>query len=661
MPYFLLEVGTEEIPDWMVEPALEDLRTRFQAAFGEFGGSALALEATPRRLVLLAKDLLEQAPDVQEVISGPYVSAGEKAAQGFARKQGTTIADLGKMHDAKGERFVFHQLTKGQSLGSSLSQKLPEIIASVHFPRTMYWTGKDGMRFIRPIRWILAVIEDQIVPFEVAGVQSSNTTRGHRLLGSKGPLPVTVATYLDILKRNFVIVRAEERKQRIEAGLGPDVQTDEELLRTLVYLTEFPTAIRGSFDPACLELPSEILSTVMRHHQRYFSVLNQDGSLAPQFVAVTNTDSDPDGLIRQGNERVLRARFNDARFFWQVDQQKKLSDRVDDLAKITFQAKLGSYKDKTDRIENLAVKLASQIGADQATVLRAAMLSKCDLTTEMVREFPELQGVVGGLYARAQGESEAVATAIYDHYKPLSMEDSIPRTPEGQVVALADKLDTLIQCFNIGLVPTGSKDPLALRRAANGVVKIVLEARLNLQLMDLTQGSEKLPWFLTDRLTYYLREIVDYPYDEVNAVIAASLNSFADVSNRLHAIHEVRATEDFEPLAASFKRIKNILKQAGVEYAMRFDPTILSTGPEKDLYEKSEHVRSTVQQSSCYHDKLIAIASLRPQVDLFFDKVLVNDPNSVIRQNRLALLHNLLTEFSTIADFSEIVTQGVSA
>ena len=482
MADFLLEIGTEEIPDWMIEPALNDLRNRFQSAFGAFEGSALIADGTSRRLVIWAKDLSERAPDVQTVVPGPYVSAGEKAAQGFARKQGTTVEALGKMQDAKGERFVFHQLTTGQLAKEALSEKLPEVVTGIHFPKMMYWTGKNGVRFIRPIRWIVAAIEDQVVPFEVAGVKSGATTRGHRILGSKEPLPVMVSTYLDILQSNFVIVQAEKRKQRIEAGLGSDVQRDEDLLRTLVYLTEFPSTVRGSFDPAYLELPKEILTTVMRHHQRYFSVVKADGSLAPEFVAVTNTDGDPDGLIRQGNERVLRARFKDARFFWRVDQRKKLYERVPDLAKITFQAKLGSYKDKTERVVELAAELAAEASADEKTVARAALLSKCDLTTDMVKEFPELQGIVGGLYAKAQCESEAVATAIYDHYKPVSMEDSIPRTVEGHVVALADKLDTLRECFKIGLVPTGSKDPFALRRAAQGLIKILFQARLDVRL-----------------------------------------------------------------------------------------------------------------------------------------------------------------------------------
>jgi glycyl-tRNA synthetase beta chain len=657
----LLEIGTEEIPDWMIDGALADLRTKFQAAFGEFGGETLRTEATPRRLVLFASGLLDRAPDTQVVAQGPYLSAGPKAAEGFARKQGTTVEALSKVEDAKGERYAFRQHVQGQPASEAFRERSPGIIAGIHFPKSMTWTGRGGVRFIRPVRWLLALLDDQIVPFEIADVRSGNTTRGHRILGSKTPVPVTIATYEGVLRENFVLVRAEERKTRIESALGSLVHHDAELLATLVYFTEWPSVVRGSFDPSYLQLPREILSTVMRHHQRYFSVAMPDGSLAPEFVAVTNTDGDPDGLIRRGNERVLRARFNDARFFWEVDQRRTLADRLPDLDKVTFQAKLGSYGEKAKRMAALAAELAQSLGADQDTAARAASLAKCDLTTDMVKEFTELQGVVGGLYAKAQGETSAVATAIYDHYKPVSMEDSIPSTVEGQVVALADKLDTLRECFKIGLVPTGSKDPFALRRSAQGVVKILFEGKLELELAGFCEGVPALLPFLTERIDFYLREFRNFAYDEVKAVLAVPFGTLPDLEDRTEAVHYIRPTEDFEPLAASFKRIKNILRQAGVEHAAGVKSELLVPGPEKDLFESFEQVREQAAQTASYREKLAYIASLRPKVDLFFDKILVNDPNPVIRENRLAMLYSLLTEFSVIADFSEIVTEGPSA
>jgi glycyl-tRNA synthetase beta chain len=658
---FLLEVGAEEIPDWMIEPALGDLKARFEKLASEqkLGGIVAWVDATPRRLVLAAEGLNERQADTEELVMGPPKSAGAGAAQGFAKKNGTSVDALETAKTEKGEYFSFRKQVKGRSTAEILAEALPAMVTGLYFPKAMYWTGKGGVRFIRPIRWIVALLGDEVVPFEIAGVKSGNTTRGHRVLGSKDPITVTVQTYEQKLRDNGVIVRAAERRAKIEAGLGVGIERDEALLQTLTYLTEFPSTIHGGFDPQFLELPKEILSTVMRHHQRYFSVVNPDGLLAPEFVAVTNTDGDPDRLIRKGNERVLRARFNDARFFWQVDQQKKLSERVDDLEKVTFQAKLGSYREKTERVVMLAVELSAMTGADANVAERAALLAKCDLTTDMVKEFTELQGIVGGLYAKAQGEGDAVATAIYDHYKPVSMDDSIPRTTEGQVVALADKLDTLRECFRVGLIPTGSKDPFALRRAAQGAVKILFEARLPLRLFDFVDQPELLE-FLTERIAYYLREVKGYPYDEVNAVMAAPWEFVHELGDRVEAVNTVRPTPDFEPLAASFKRIKNILKQAHVEGAEPVDTRLLTLGPEQDLFQAFERVSLDVQKTNDFAAKLASIASLRPKVDLFFDKILVNDKDEEIRRNRLALLSSLLTEFSTIADFSEIVTQGAS-
>jgi glycyl-tRNA synthetase beta chain len=463
-----------------------------------------------------------------------------------------------------------------------------------------------------------------------------------------------VAGYADQMGRNGVWVRAEERRRKIDngitellAGKNLELKPDAGLMQTLVYLTEHPTPILGSFDESYLSLPTEVLVTVMRHHQKYFSVNREDGSLAPHFVAVMNVPSDPEGLVVSGNERVLRARFNDARFFWQMDQNRKLADRVEDLKSVTFQRDLGSYHAKAERMVAVAGELG---GNDHAS--RAALLAKCDLTTEMVKEFTDLQGVVGGLYARAQGESEPVAQAIYDHYKPVSMEDSIPSTIEGRIVALADKLDTLRGCFGIGMIPTSSKDPFALRRAAQGVIKILVEGGMEAPYASLAGGNAALEEFLIDRVRYYFREIRGFAYDEVNAVLTAGITTLPDVLARLEAIRAVRPTPDFEPLAASFKRIRNILEQAGSSGGT-VDAALLSEEPERAL---EEAVRRVAGVSGSYSERLTAIAGLRPAVDLFFDKVLVNAPEAEVRANRLALLDTLRREVSRIADFSEIVT-----
>jgi len=640
---FLLEIGTEEIPDWMIPTALENLRLLFEKL--EIPHDSVTLDATPRRLVLRAEGLPERQADSEERVMGPAKSAPPQAVAGFARKQGVAPEALAVESTPKGEYYSFVKKVPGRAIKDILAESLPGVILGIYFPKTMYWTAKNGPRFIRPIRWIVALLGEETIPFEIAGVRAGALTSGHRRLGAR-EIVVTVADYEERLRDHYVILSAEERRTKIQKELaGVTVNADPALLETLVYLTEFPTPITGSFDAEFLALPQEVLITVMRHHQKYFSVAGEGGKLAPQFVAVMNIPSDPEGFVRRGNERVLRARFNDARFFWETDQKKKLAERVEDLAHVTFQAKLGSYLEKTKRM----MQLASELGGEEHAV-RAAELSKCDLTTELVKEFTELQGVVGGLYARVQGEPEPVWEAVYDHYKPESMEASIPRNRTGQIVALADKLDTLRGCFRVGLIPTGSRDPFALRRAAQGVVKILVEAKLEIELWPLIDGAAELKSFFEDRVKFYFKDIRGFAYDEINAAMAAGWSNLVDLEARLTRIQNLRHSPDFEPLAASFKRIKNILEQAKFAGKGTVDAALLEPGPESDLYEESRRTAGQPIES--------AIARLRPKVDLFFDKVLVNAPDARVRQNRLTLLNTLLREFSTIADFSEIVTSS---
>jgi len=640
---FLLEIGTEEIPDWMIPGALENLRLLFEKL--ELPHESTTLDATPRRLVLRAEGLPGRQADTEERVLGPAKSAPAQAVAGFARKQGIKPEDLTIETTPKGEYYSFVKQVKGRYTKDILAEALPGLILQIYFPKTMYWTGRGGPRFIRPIRWIVALLGEDIVPFEIAGVRSDALSAGHRRLGAH-EIVVGTTDYEQRLRDHYVILSAEARRNKIRNELaGIRVKPDAALLETLVYITEYPTAITGSFDPQFLELPEEVLITVMRHHQKYFSVEDAAGKLAPQFVAVMNIDSDPEGYVRSGNERVLRARFNDARFFWETDQKKTLSGRRPDLAHVTFQAKLGSYLDKTER----TTKLVAELGGN-AHAVRAAELLKCDLTTELVKEFTELQGVVGGLYARVQGEPVEVWQAIYDHYKPESMEDSIPRHLTGQLVAIADKLDTLRGCFGVGLIPTGSRDPFALRRAAQGIVKIVVEGRIEIRLLDFIQGDGALVSFLEDRVKTYFKDIRGFRYDEVNAAMAAGWSNLVDLEGRLERIQNLRPTPDFEPLAASFKRIRNILEQAKFAGGGTLDESLLEAGPEKDLYDEYRNISGQPIES--------VISRLRPKVDLFFDKVLVNAPDARIRQNRLTLLNTLLAEFSTIADFSEIVTNS---
>ncbi len=640
---FLFEIGTEEIPDWMIPTALENLFLLFEKL--ELPHETVRLDATPRRLVLRVEGLPERLADFEERILGPAKSAPAQAVSGFARKHGIKPEDMVVESTPKGEYFVFSKKVEGRRTIDILAEALPGIVLGIYFPKTMYWTAKNGPRFIRPIRWLLALLGEETVPFEIAGVRSSNLTAGHRRLGAR-EIVVTASDYEQRLRDHYVILSAEERRTRIRNHFAATrVKPDPALLETLVYLTEFPTPITGGFDPKFLELPAEVLVMVMRHHQKYFSVEDADGKLAPQFVAVMNIPSDPEGFVRSGNERVLRARFNDARFFWETDQKRKLIDRRDDLAHVTFQAKLGTYLEKTER----NVALTAELGGD-GFAQRAAQMLKCDLTTELVKEFTELQGVVGGLYARAQGEPDPVWQAIYDQYKPASMEDSIPRHRTAQIVAIADKLDTLRGCFRVGLIPTGSRDPFALRRAAQGVVKILVEGKLEIPLLDLLRGDAPLISFFEDRVKFYFKDHRGFAYDEVNAAMSAGWGNLPDLEARLIRIQKLRFTPDFEPLAASFKRIRNILEQAKFTGGGSIDPGLLEAGPETDLYDEYRRIQGQPVETT--------ISKLRPKVDLFFDKVLVNAPDPAVRQNRLTLLQTLLREFSSIADFSEIVTNS---
>ncbi|MCC7342097.1 MAG: glycine--tRNA ligase subunit beta [Bryobacterales bacterium] len=670
---FLLEIGTEEIPDWMIPGALEHFEKIFAELLAKhrLSHEPLELDATPRRLVLRSKGIEPVQQASESLVTGPPVSAAFKngeptpAAHAFAKKMSTDVASLRRETTPKGEYLAFTQRIEGASTASILAEALPALILSIPFPKNMVWAGKGTSRFIRPIRWIVALLGEEVVPFAIEGVQSGNRTDGHRRLG-KPHLAVNHANYEATLRENGVILSAAERRQRIVEGAqalasakGVKVSLDPRLLETLVYITEFPTPILGSFAEEYLSLPEEVLITVMRSHQKYFAVHRTDGALAPHFVAVMNTAADPDGLVVSGNERVLRARFNDARFFWDFDQRTTLAGRVESLAHVTFHAKLGNYLEKTQRTRERIAGLAALAGADAAEADRAALLAKCDLTTELVKEFTELQGVVGGLYARHQGETEGVARAIYDQYKPVSMEGEIPSTPAGQLLSLADKADTLASCFSIGLIPKGSSDPFALRRAAQGVVKILAEGEATLPLDAFHGGDAALAEFFKDRIRYYYRDVRGFAYDEVSAVMAAGFADLKDAGSRLAALREVRPTENFEPIAASFKRIKNILKQAGFEGGA-VDSELLAEAAERALYNEFLRVREGVRrmrEEANYRGALAEIAGLRPVVDAFFDQVLVNASDDGIRRNRLGLLHQLLTELSSIADFSEIVTR----
>jgi glycyl-tRNA synthetase beta chain len=700
---FLFEIGCEEIPAGMLPGAMKELKVileKYLTTHNLMQDSSIEVYGAPRRLVASCARLRVKQPDETKEVTGPpksvsYDATGKptRAAESFAQKMNLPVGMLSTIATPKGEYLSAKQVILGRSAKEILEDILPRSVAEIPWPRSMYWTGVSGLHFIRPVRWVVALLGGKPLRFALGDAEVGNHSSGHRFLG-KAKIPIgSGKDYVQKLRANFVLVRPEDRKQKIEGelrrlagGKGLRIHEDAHLMDLVTYLNEYPTAILGGFDSSYLDLPEEILITVMRDHQKYFALERKDGTLAPNFLAVINLDKDRAGLIRAGHERVLRARFADARFFWETDQKCRLADYLPKLAAVTYQEKLGSYGEKVERMRELARWLSEQwfaSGIAHASVGaadRAAELSKCDLVTEMVREFTELQGIVGGLYAKSQGEPEEVAWAVYDHYKPSGLEDSIPRNIAGQAVALADKFDSLVGCFAVGLVPSGSSDPFALRRAAIGIVKVLLETKLPVSLSmviarsarTLANGPRKISVtlqvekqvleFLLDRARFVLKERGDLAYDEVNAALAAGADDLVDAIRRMEAVRAIRKTKNFEPLAVSFKRIRKILEKAGPQAAWKMSAVrsdLFTEEAERELHARAASVRKEVEQqkrAGRYREALQEIAKLRPVVDRFFDDVMVMADDEQIRRNRLTLLLGLLSEFSTIADFSEIVT-----
>src|SRR6185369_9143979 len=715
MPAFLLEIGCEEIPARMIAAASKELKKRVDDLLVRehlsVGGEVSSLD-TPRRLAVLAPDIAAAQPDVTEELTGPAVAIAFKdgqptpAAHAFAKKVGLDISRLNRITTAKGEYIAAKTTKKGRVASEILSELLPKELAGIYWPKSMYWR-KPSERFVRPVRWLVAMLDEEVIPLEFDGVRASDRSQGHRILWQgEVRIPKAGVPYVEALETAKVLGR-EVREQKIRKQLDAATRTisgarwreDEDLLETVVNLTEFPSVTLGNFEPEFLKLPEEVLVTVMRDHQKYFAIESSDGKLAPHFLAVLNTDGDPEGLIRHGHERVLRARFNDARFFWQTDQKHSLRERLEMLRHVTFQKDLGSYHEKTLRVQRLASWLSevlrqNGVAVRPGVVHKAACLAKADLTTELVKEFTELQGIVGGLYARVQQLDEglpeatrfAIADAIYDQYKPESMEDTLPRTTEGAILSIADKADTIAGMFALGMQPTGSKDPFALRRQANGVIRIIAAKKLPLRIHQLFQDAREsyrgteaekrfstkndpgkaIAEFVRERLEFYLRDALGFKYDVVNAVLAAGSDDVVDAVARAAALSSVRSTADFEAISIAFKRMKNILRQAR-EARKQPSTTINANALKEDaertlaglLPETAKKVEA-LRGARDYDTALSEIAKLRPAIDQFFDQVMVIVDDENLRANRLALLETLTREFSTIADFSEIVTEGKS-
>lgn len=715
MPDFLLEIGCEEIPARMIDAASRELRERLNTLLQRERlqpAGAISHLDTPRRLAVLASGIPASQPDITEQVNGPSAQIAYKdgqptpAAHAFAKKVGVDVGKLENVNTPKGEYLAATVTRKGRNAAEILAETLPKEISALYWPKNMYWRRRGEM-FVRPVRWLVAMLDEQVVPLELFGLRAGRTSRGHRIIfGKAGSGSVAISkpsAYVEAL-RGAKVLGATEREQVIRkaldsatrAILGARWREDKPLVSTVVNLTEFPSVILGRFDPEFLDLPEEVLVTVMRDHQKYFAIEDANGKLLPHFLAVLNTAGDSGGLIRHGNERVLRARFNDARFFWQTDQKQTLRQRVELLRNVTFQKDLGSYYDKTLRVQRMASWLAETVKQNgmavrPGVVHKAALLAKTDLTTELVKEFTELQGIVGGLYTRVQQLDEdmkpdvqlEVSRAIYDHYKPESMDDSAPATIEGAVLSIADKSDSIAGMFALGLIPSGSKDPFALRRQANGIVKTIAEHKLPFRLSELMadartryQGSEaekkfsnaayaeSVRSFFRERLEFYLKDARGYTYDVVSAVLAVDSDDVVDAAARAEAVSKVRGSADFESISGAFKRMKNILRQAAEKtkvIAMRFDSSGLQEESEKELAALIPQTVASVAKlraAQDYEGALLEIAKLRPAIDKFFDKVMVMVDDDNLRANRLALLQTVVKEFSTIADFSEIVTEG---
>jgi glycyl-tRNA synthetase beta chain len=561
----------------------------------------------------------------------------------------------------------------------------------------MYWMEKSDPRFVRPIRWVLAILGEgqqaRTVNFEILGVKSGDCTFGHRVKGRK-PLRVTgFKYYTRKLERQHVEIepalrleRVHEEAQALVEKASLKLVRDEWLVDWVVDSTEWPRPMLGSFDERFLHLPREILITVMRDHQKYFAVEDQQGNQRPHFVAVLNMDSDALGLIRQGHERVLRARFSDAEFFWKTDQRVRLRDRESILERVTYQVRLGSYADKVKRMRSVGESLRSVLERNDPNLARytvgiqdAISLCKCDLTTQMVQEFPELQGIVGGLYAAAQGEPQEIAEAIYDHYLPQGPEDRCPATPLGAFVSLADKLDSVVGGFSVGLEPTGSSDPFALRRQGNGIIKVILEFKFPISLslivgqalesLDITwrrpseEVSRQVLEFLADRLRYYLEAVCSFRYDTVRAALASGSDAPYDAFLRAQALHNLRGSGNLEALCVAAKRIKNILEKSASQSDWapgEVDESLLREDAERELYRAYlalDRDTQALARVGDYQLALDAISTLRPSVDTFFDKVLVMAEDRAVRRNRLRLLGKLDQMFSGIARFAEIAQE----
>jgi len=686
MKELLLEIGTEEIPAGFIPQALIDLESlakkELEANRIDFHG--INTLGTPRRLVLVIESISEKQRDEETKKIGPSKQAAfdakgnpTKAAIGFAKSQSVPVESLTLIQTEKGEYVCAVKKESGRPTSELLSSIIPKWIFSIPFQKSMKWADVP-IRFARPIHWILALFGGEVVPFEVGNIRSGNKTYGHRFMHS-GPIPIKdFRSYLQKTKEAFVIVDPVERKKRIEdemiregAKVSGRVLKDEELLNEVNFLVEYPVALCGTFDNKFLSLPREILIHSMKEHQRYFPVVDDHGILLPHFVCISNINPKSREVVVKGNEKVLKARLSDAAFFFEDDLKIPLEKRLEQLKKVVFQAKIGTSYEKVMRFKQLALWMVERIDPKLREVVeRASLLCKADLVTGMVGEFPKLQGIVGREYARLSGEKPEVAEAICEHYLPGFAGDRLPSGPIGDIVSIADKMDTIVGCFGVGLVPTGTADPFGLRRQALGIIRIILEKKYSISLRRLVEESEKQLKEKMERPAEQVKEEVldffrvryqnflldkEYPFDVTDAILSISFDELLDVQGRIDALRKAREWKDFESIVIAFKRAMNILK--GSPLKREINPSLFAEPVEQNLYQLFLKAKEKIDHhfnKKEYEVALLEMTQMKKPIDDFFDGVMVMVEDEAIRNNRLALLDEIGKLFLRIADFSKL-------
>jgi glycyl-tRNA synthetase beta chain len=687
----LFEIGTEEIPAGFLSKAVVDMEEIIRKSLAEKRIAARGIRclATPRRLVLTIADLAPKQEDQTIEKLGPAKKAAfdengkpTKAAEGFARSQGLDVSELQILVTEKGEYLGARKTIAGQPTALLLPDILKSFMLAIPFRKSMRWASYD-LKFARPVHWLLAIYEGEVVPLKIEDIDSGNVSFGHRFMSPASFAVTGFEDYLAKARENCVIVDPEERRKRIlqeaqkaAADVGGKLFYSEDLLETISYIVEYPVILRGHFDENFLRLPKEVLTTTMISHQKYFPIVNPGGELLPYFIAVSNTQARDLSVVASGNERVLRARLADASFFFEEDKKVPLEDRVESLKKVVFHTLLGTSHKKVIRFRKLAGKIASALKVKPSVkknVDRAAFLAKADLESLMVGEFSELQGIMGREYALLAGEDPAVANAIYEHYLPIAAGGDLPKTDEGAIVSIADKMDTIVGFFGVGMPPTGTADPYALRRQALGIINIILSRHYHLSLN-----------FLIDESLTLLKEVLKKPaedikkdvleffkgrlqnqlisqgfaYDTVDAVLNTDIDNLVIVIEKVQALQDFRQNPEFEPISVAFKRVDNILKDFNEG---QMDVHLLVAEEEIKLFSAFEAIRLRVEKGIAERDfntALNKLAALRPPVDNFFDHVMVMDKDEKIRFNRLSLLADISNLFHKIADFSKIVTAG---